>query len=82
MLTVIDCGCAEHKSSQVTFTGNKALMMTRFINNLPMCGTNYTFICEYGHTHRVIANLPVYKITVTPLLDRDLAKEMLINNLA
>jgi len=82
MLTVTDCGCCEHESCQVTFTGNKASMMTRFITNLPMCGKHYTFICEYGHTHRVIANLPKYKIAVTPLVDRGLAKEVLINNIA
>jgi len=82
MLTVTDCGCGEHKSYQVTFNANMALMMTRLITNLPMCGKYYTFICEYGHTHRVIANLPKHKIAVTPLVDRGLAKEMLINNLA
>ena len=82
MLTVTDCGCCEHKSCQVTFTGNKALIMARLITNLPMCGKYYTFICEYGHTHRVIANLPKHKIAVTRLVDRGLAKEVLINNLA
>jgi hypothetical protein len=81
MLTVTDCGCLEHKSCQATFTGNRALMMTRFITNLPMCGKHYTFICEYGHTHRVIANLPKYKIAVTPLGDQNLAQEVFIDNL-
>ena len=82
MLTVTDCGCFEHKSCQVTFTGNMALMMTRLINNLPMCGKYYTCICEYGHTHRVIANLPKHKIAVTTLVNRGLAKELLFDNLA
>jgi len=82
MLTVTDCGCCEHKLYQVTFTGNKALMMTRLITNLPMCREYYTFICEYGHTHRVIANLPQHKIAVTPWVDKRSAKEMFINNLA
>jgi len=82
MLTVTDCGCGEHKSYQVTFTGNKALIMTRFIANLPMCGKYYTFICEYGHTHRVMANLPTHKIAATPLVERGLVKEVLSNNLA
>jgi hypothetical protein len=82
MLTVTDCGCCKHKSYQVTFTGNKALMMIRLITNLPMCGEYYTFICEYGHTHRVIANLPTHKIAVTPWVDKRSAKEVFINNLA
>jgi len=82
MLTVTDCGCGEHKSYQVACTGNKALMMTRLITNLPMCGKYYTFICEYGHTHRVIANLPKHKIAVTRLANRGLAKEVLFDNLA
>jgi hypothetical protein len=56
--------------------------MTRLITKLPMCGKYYTFICEYGHTHRVIANLPKHKIAVTHLVDRGLAEEGLINNIA
>jgi hypothetical protein len=81
MLTVTDSGCCKHKSYQVSFTGNKAFLMTRLIASLPVCNADYTFICEYGHTHRVMANLPTQKISATPILDRGLAKAILANNL-
>jgi hypothetical protein len=62
MLTITDCGCSEHQSHQVIFNGVQATMMERFISNLPINGLNYTYICEYGHTHRVIPHFPHEKI--------------------
>jgi hypothetical protein len=82
MLKVTDCGCCEHESCQATFTGNKALMIERLIANLQMYGEYYTYICEYGHTHRVMSNFPRHKITITHLIERGLNKEMIINNIA
>jgi len=56
MLIITDCGCTEHESYQVTFDGVQAAMMEHFVTNLPIYGLNYSYICEYGHTHRVIPN--------------------------
>jgi hypothetical protein len=65
MLKVMDCGCSEHKSCQATFTGNKAVMMERFIVNLPRCDGYYTYICEYGHTHRIVSYRSPQKIAIS-----------------
>jgi hypothetical protein len=62
MLTITDCGCHEHQSSQFTFRGDTAYMVKQLITNLQKCGEYYSYICEYGHTHSVIPSLPLQEI--------------------
>ena len=54
MVTVSDSGCYKHQAYQLTFSGASARMVERFIVNLPMNEGEFTYICEYGHTHLVI----------------------------
>jgi hypothetical protein len=54
MLTITDCGCYKHQACQVTFDGEQAAMMENLMANLPWNGPSYTYICVYGHTHRIL----------------------------
>ena len=56
MLTITDYGCIEHQSCRTTFDGMQAMMVNNLIANLPINGGEYTYICQYGHTHRVLAS--------------------------
>ncbi|MFA5111405.1 MAG: hypothetical protein WC443_08380 [Desulfobaccales bacterium] len=82
MITVTDCGCSEHHSCQLTFNGDQSWMVERLIANLCMDGEGYTYVCESGHTHRLIRGLPKPKSAVIPTGYGDMTRERLIELLA
>jgi hypothetical protein len=53
MLKLTDLGCNEHQRRQIRLSGLEAKLMADLIYNLPHEGDFHTFICEYGHTHRL-----------------------------
>ena len=53
MLKLSDLGCKEHKGCQITLSGTEAELMEGILGNLHQEGEFHTFICQYGHTHRV-----------------------------
>jgi hypothetical protein len=57
MLTITDLGCKRHNRRQFTLGGHEAEIMIDILYNLPNDGDFHTFICEYGHTHRISFNL-------------------------
>ena len=57
MLTITDLGCKRHNRRQFTFGGDDAEIMRDILYNLPNHGDFHTFICEFGHTHRISFNL-------------------------
>jgi hypothetical protein len=69
MITITDCGCSEHQSSQFNFGEDMASMIKCLITNLHKCGQCYSYICEYGHTHSVIPHLSDPKIVANPTQD-------------
>ena len=56
MLTITDLGCDRHKRRQVILNGVEAEMMADFLYNLIKDGDFHTYICAYGHTHRISFN--------------------------
>ena len=62
MLKIIDPGCTKHKPRQFTLDGVAAEIMGDILYNLPKVGEFHTFICEYGHTHRINFNMQVAKL--------------------
>jgi hypothetical protein len=56
MLTITDFGCDRHHLRQVTFSGVEAELITDVLYNLTNDGGFHTYICEYGHTHRISFN--------------------------
>jgi hypothetical protein len=57
MLTITDLGCKRHNRRQFTFGGDEAELVREILYNLPNDGECHTFICEYGHTHRISFHL-------------------------
>jgi hypothetical protein len=53
MLKLMDSGCNEHHRRRLRFSGTEANLLATIIYNLPHNGDCYTYICEYGHTHRL-----------------------------
>jgi hypothetical protein len=53
MLKLSDLGCNEHKRRQITLSGIEAELMEGILYNLHQEGDFHTFICKYGHTHRI-----------------------------
>ena len=54
MLKLTDSGCAQHCPQQITLTGAAAALVARLILNLPLTDGGPTYICEHGHTHRLM----------------------------
>lgn len=54
MLKLTDSGCAQHCPQQITLTGTAAVLVARLILNLPFTDAAPTYICEHGHTHRLM----------------------------
>ena len=54
MLKLSDLGCNEHKGCQITLGGIEAEVMEGILSNLHQEGNFHTFICQYGHTHRIL----------------------------
>jgi hypothetical protein len=62
MLKINDSGCKKHDGRQFTLYGGEADIIGDMLSNLPNDGNSHTFICEYGHTHRVSFNIPAGKL--------------------
>ena len=62
MLTITDLGCNRHNRRQFTLGGVEAEIMGDILYNLPNDGDSHTFICEYGHTHRISFNIQLGKL--------------------
>lgn len=63
MLTIMDHGCDRHKRRQVMLNGVEAEMMADFLYNLIKDGDFHTYICTYGHTHRISFNAREEKLS-------------------
>jgi len=66
MLTITDLGCDRHKRRQVMLNGVEAEMMADFLYNLVKTGDFHTYICAYGHTHRISFNALEEKLSRLP----------------
>ena len=53
IVRVSDLGCMTHGKRELTFSGSKAELMEVIIRNLHRDGEFHTFVCQYGHTHRL-----------------------------
>ena len=62
MLTITDLGCNRHDRCQFTLNGVEAEIMGDILYNLPNDGDSHTFICEYGHTHRISFTIQLEKL--------------------
>ena len=62
MLTITDLGCNRHDRCQFTLGGVEAEIMGDILDNLPNDGDFHTFICEYGHTHRISFTIQLEKL--------------------
>jgi hypothetical protein len=62
MLTITDLGCDRHNLRQVTLSGIEAELMTDVLYNLTNDGDFHTYICEWGHTHRISFNIQEEKL--------------------
>ena len=62
MLTITDLGCNRHNRRQFTLGGVEAEIMGDILYNLPNDGHSHTFICEYGHTHRISFTIQLEKL--------------------
>jgi hypothetical protein len=62
MLTITDLGCNKHDRCQFTLGGVEAEIMGDILYNLPNDGDSHTFICEYGHTHRISFTIQLEKL--------------------
>lgn len=62
MLTITDLGCNRHDRCQFTLGGVEAEIMGDILYNLPNDGDSHTFICEYGHTHRISFTIQLEKL--------------------
>ncbi len=62
MLNIIDSGCSKHSRRQFTLDGDEAEIIGDILCNLPNDGDCHTFICEYGHTHRISFNIQGKKL--------------------
>lgn len=62
MLTITDLGCDRHNLRQVTLSGVEAELMTDVLYNLTNDGEFHTYICEYGHSHRLSFNMQKEKL--------------------
>jgi hypothetical protein len=62
MLTITDLGCDRHNRRQLTLGGVEAEIMGDVLYNLPNDGDSHTFICEYGHTHRISFTIQLEKL--------------------
>jgi hypothetical protein len=66
MLKLSDLGCSEHSHRQLTLSGSEGELMADILYNLPKEGVFHTFICEYGHTHRIIFRIQADKLYPMP----------------
>lgn len=62
MIKITDFGCDRHNRRQVTLGGVEAEIMGDVLYNLHNDGHFHTFICEYGHTHRIGFTMQVEKL--------------------
>lgn len=62
MLKLSDHGCNEHKRRKITLSGIEAEVMEGILCNLHQEGEFHTFICKYGHTHRISFHLEGEKL--------------------
>jgi hypothetical protein len=62
MITITDFGCDRHNQRQVKLDGVEAELMGDIVYNLHNDGHFHTFICEYGHTHRVSFTVQLEKL--------------------
>jgi hypothetical protein len=62
MLTITDLGCNRHDRCQFTLSGVEAEIMGDILYNLPNDGDSHTFICKYGHTHRISFTIQLEKL--------------------
>jgi hypothetical protein len=53
MIKVIDHGCSKHSWSQLLLNEPEAELVKNILFNLPRLGNFHTFICDFGHTHRL-----------------------------
>jgi hypothetical protein len=59
MMIVSDLGCARHQSRQLRLFGPEAQVMHDLIANLQGNQDYRTYICGYGHSHRLVVELDV-----------------------
>jgi hypothetical protein len=65
MLKLTDSGCGQHPPRQITLTGAAAVLVARLILNLPPTDAGHTYICEHGHTHRLMLHQREEKVTAS-----------------
>jgi hypothetical protein len=53
MLELTDHGCNKHILLKLKLMGVEAERVKNIVFNLPREGDFHTYICEYGHTHRI-----------------------------
>lgn len=59
MLMVTDFGCDLHLPRRLKYFGPEAQVMREVIANLPADGDNHTYICEHGHSHRLLVEVQI-----------------------
>ncbi|MCL4501378.1 MAG: hypothetical protein M1438_05915 [Deltaproteobacteria bacterium] len=57
MLVITDFGCDVHLLRRLKYNGPEAQVMREVIANLPVDGYSHTYICEHGHSHRLMLEL-------------------------
>jgi hypothetical protein len=62
MLMITDFGCDRHNLRHVTLSGVEADLMGDVLYNLSNDGEFHTYICEFGHTHRISFNIQQEKL--------------------
>ena len=62
MLLINDFGCDLHQLRRVRYFGVEAQVMRDIIANLPADGDGHTYICEHGHSHRLMVEVQMAEI--------------------
>lgn len=57
MLIITDFGCDLHLRRKLKYFGSESLVLENVLANLPSEGDCHTYICEHGHTHRLLVDL-------------------------
>jgi hypothetical protein len=59
MITVTDFGCGLHPVRELKYSGLEAKVMGDVVANLPSEGHCHTYICDQGHSHRLMVIMQV-----------------------
>lgn len=62
MLKIVDLGCEKHHWRRLSLLAPGAELLKDVLCNLPREGEFHTYICQHGHTHRIIFQAQALKV--------------------